>query len=157
MSSDNVAYEWFTRLTDVREMQNSFPMHGSYSNRCEGAQLISEVEGPWNIELVTNWSRDCYAHALELASLGKPWVWIGVIHGSMVCPPDALLLMRKVALHGAKHMGVVAHAIVASPEVEGLFLMKLPYAKLYQDCGLYGQFDHLEVAQAWAAELLQQP
>jgi hypothetical protein len=46
----------------------------------------------------------------------------------MVCPPDALILMRKVALHGAKHMGVVAHAIVASPEVEGLFLMKLPYA-----------------------------
>ena len=149
--------EGAVRLTDVGEMQNSFRMHGSFSNRCEGSQLISEVEGPWNVELVSNWSRDCYTHASELSSSGQPWVWIGIIRGSMVCPPDALFLMRKVALHSAKHLGVVANAVVASPDVEGFFLMKLAYAKLYQDCGSYGQFDHLEVAQAWAAALLRQP
>jgi hypothetical protein len=138
-------------------MQNSFRMHGSFSNRCEGALLISEVEGPWNIELVTNWSKDCYAHALDLSRSGQPWVWIGVIHGSMVCPPDALLLMKKAALHGAEHLGVIANAVVASSEVEGFFLMKSAYAKLYHDCGLYSQFDNLKEAQTWATGLLLQP
>ena len=131
-----------------------FSQHGTFSNRTEGQLLISEVEGPWNIELVSNWTKDSTPHALSLSQRG-PWIFVVVIHGSMLCPLDALAEMRRIVQYAAGHLGVIANLLVADPSTEGYDFMNLQYAKIYSDLNYYQRFTGLEEAKSFAQGMLR--
>ena len=136
-------------------MSTAFCQHGVFSNRTQGQLLISQVVGPWNLELVQAWSKDCYIHGLALSQRG-PWVFIGIVVGSMVCPPEAFAEMKRGARYGVKHLHCCAHFLVAGPDVEGRYLMEGAYTSLYQDLGTYQLLDTLEEAEHAAQQHLNE-
>lgn len=135
-------------------MSIRFSQHGTFSNRIEGRLLFSEIVGPWNFEMVANWAKDSYPQALSLSHDG-PWVFIAIMHGSMLCPPEAMTEMRRSARYAAAHLGVIANLFVAEEGTEGFLLMDAPYAKLYGDFGVYQRFTSLDLAKSFAEQLLR--
>lgn len=137
-------------------MSTKFSQHGTFSNRTEGPLLISEVVGPWNIELVTNLAKDSYPMAVSLAQNG-PWVYILLIEGSLLCPPEAMAEMKRINKYAATHLGVVANLLVADNATEGYLLMHSHYTKLYGEFSIYRSFTTLEEAKSFAEEVLRDP
>ena len=134
-------------------MSTQFSQHGKFSNRTEGQLLISEVVGPWNIELVSNWAKDSYPLAVSLAQNG-PWIYILVIQGSLLCPPEAMAEMKRIATYAATNLKVIANLLVAADGTEGYLFMDSYYAKLYGEFSTYRSFTTLEEAKSCAAGLL---
>ncbi|UUZ49455.1 hypothetical protein LP420_03915 [Massilia sp. B-10] len=93
-------------------MSSAFRPHGKFATRVDGRLIISEVTGPWNKELVQYWGQRCLPEA-TLVAAGGPWVGIAIIHESMLCPPDALAVLRRIAAHSASALQCAAHVIVA--------------------------------------------
>lgn len=134
-------------------MAPRFRAHGEFSTRVEGRLVISEVTGPWNIELVRECTAELHAMALPLAASG-PHVGVAVIHGSILCPPDAFALLAGSIRYAARRLGCIGNCIVAGPQVEGRDLMQAQYAQIYVGLTPYGRFDDLDSARAWAFDLL---
>ena len=130
-----------------------FRPHGHFSTHVEGRLLVSEVTGPWNRELVENWGLDCYPQARALSAEG-PYVGIAIIRESMLCPPDAMLSLRKVAHLSATRLQCLAHLIVADASVEGRDFLESTFVKLYDGVIAHRLFPTLDEARAWARVLL---
>jgi hypothetical protein len=138
----------------TRDARNLFRPHGWYGNsRVEGRSIITELNGPWNKELIEHWARDVTPMARELGKQGH-YAGIAVIHESMLCPPDALQMLEKVVKYGAEHLNCIAHIIVADKSVEGRHLVEQAYARVYAPHVAYNFFDTLEEARAWAEALI---
>lgn len=134
-------------------MAPRFRAHGEFSTRVEGRLVISEVTGPWNIELVRACMAELHAKALPLAATG-PHVGVGIVHGSILCPPDAFALLASAIGYAARRLNCIGNCIVAGPEVEGRALMQAQYAHIYAGLTPYCRFDELGSARLWALELL---
>jgi len=134
-------------------MNSSFRPHGAFHTRVEGRLIISEVTGPWNKELVQYWGQRCLPEATLLAESG-PWVGIAVIGESMLCPPDALAMLRRIVAHSASHLQCIAHVIVAGPEVDGRDFLEPIFARVYEGLVEHAIFYTFEEARAWSLALL---
>jgi hypothetical protein len=134
-------------------MTSSFRPHGAFHTRVEGRLIISQVTGPWNKELVCYWGQRCLPEATVLAASG-PWVGIAVIAESMLCPPDALAMLRRIAGHSATHLRCIAHVIVAGPEVDGRDFLEPMFARVYEGLVEHAIFYTFEEARAWSLALL---
>ena len=131
---------------------SAFPAHGDFLTRVDGRLIISDVTGPWNKELVEEWA--CAAH--PVAKGVGPHVGIAIIHGSMLCTPDALLVLRRSAEYAARGLECVAHAIVAAREVEGRDFVESSFIKAYEGVLPLAIFYTLDEARQWAFGLLDQ-
>lgn len=134
-------------------MTRGFSQHGDFTARVEGRLIISEVTGPWNLELVRSWGRVVDPLARELSATG-PHVGIAVLHGSVMCPPDAFALMREMIAYGIAHLGLVGNCLVADATVEGASLLEPMYANFYDPGTPHRFFSDLDECKAWASELL---
>lgn len=118
--------------------------------------MITEVTGPWNRELIDTWAAHCLAPARELAA-GGPYVGIAVVRESMLCPPDAIEALRKVAQYAAARLQCRGFVVVAGPEVEGRDFLAPTFARIYAGVVAHQIFDALEPAMAWSLALLAAP
>lgn len=137
-------------MQNRRPPTSHFQAHGEYLTRVDGRLIISDVTGPWNKEFVEQW-------ALAAGPVAKgvgPHVGIAVIHGSMLCTPDALLALRSSAEYGAHHLDCVAHAIVADKAVEGRNFVESSFYNAYQGVLPLSIFYTLDDARIWANALL---
>ena len=128
-----------------------FRSHGNFLTRVDGRLIISDVTGPWNKELVEEW-----AIAAQPVAIGVgPHVGIAVIHGSMLCTPEALLVLRRCAGYAAHALACVAHAIVADKTVEGRDFVESSFFRAYEGVLPLAIFYTLEEARSWAEGLLE--
>lgn len=134
-------------------MPISFRAHGQFDIFVDGRIVITEVEGPWNRELVFSWASRMLELCGPLAATG-PYVAIAVVRGSILCPPDALDSLRTAVAYGAARLNCIGNVIVADAAVEGRTLMRETYETLFEDSTPHRYCDDLGEAKAWAVQLL---
>ncbi len=130
-------------------MNQFFRLHGQFANRVEGQILYSTLVGPWNRELVDAWSRDAFLRIAHFTA-EMPYVCITTVQQSIVCPPDAMILLGRVERFGQEKMHCLGNAIVADASVDGRHLVEPAYARI----GLKIFFDEFDEAKAWAEGIL---
>lgn len=124
---------------------HTFRSHGEFSTRVEGRIIISDVTGPWNKELVQEWAVS--SHAL-VKSVG-PHVGIAVIHDSMLCTPEALVVLRRSAEYAAQSLHCIAHAMVADKSIDGRDLVDSSFIRAYDGVIPFAIFYDLDAARVW--------
>lgn len=134
-------------------MNSAFRPHGKFTTRVEGRLIVSEVTGPWNKELVDYWGTRCLPDAKALAATG-PWVGIAVIRESMLCPPDAMESLRRIAHHSGAKLNCIAHVMVADASVDGRDFLESAFARIYQGAVEHAIFYTYDEARAWSLALL---
>lgn len=130
-----------------------FQPHGEYKLRLEGRVLISELVGPWNLELVDTWMKAAHPMVKELAATG-PHVHMTIVTGSLLCPPEALDRLAEVIVYTTAKMQCIGNPVVAAANVEGRALFEPMYARIYDGSPPRGLFLDYESAMAWSRELL---
>jgi hypothetical protein len=134
-------------------MASSYAQHGDFTAQLEGRLIISEVNGPWNLELAMNWSKTLHPVAMELAR-GGPHVGIAVIRHSLMCPPDAFDYLRKAIIYSAQHLDCIGNCIVHAPDIDGASLIGAMYQPVYKNLTPHLFCDNLDQAKAWGLQLL---
>ena len=129
---------------------SAFRSHGEFLTRVDGRLLISDVTGPWNKELVEEWAS---ASGPVARGVG-PHVGIAIIHGSMLCTPEALEVLRNCAAYAARSLECVAHGIVAAKDVEGRDFVESSFFRAYEGVLPLAIFYTIEEARQWAYGLL---
>jgi len=130
-----------------------FQPHGEYKLRLEGRVLISELVGPWNLELVDTWMKAAHPMVKELAATG-PHVHMTIVTGSLLCPPEALDRLAEVIVYTTAKMQCIGNPVVAAANVEGRALFEPMYARIYDGSPPRGLFIDYKSAMAWSRELL---
>ena len=130
-----------------------FEPHGEYKLRLEGRVLISELLGPWNLELVNNWMAAAHPMVKQLAASG-PHVHMTIVTGSLLCPPEALDRLAEVIVYTTARMQCIGNPVVAAADVEGRALFEPMYARIYNGSPPRGLFFDYASAKAWSLALL---
>lgn len=130
-----------------------FEPHGQYKLRLEGRVLISELVGPWNLELVDAWMKAAHPMVKALAATG-PQVHMTIVTGSLLCPPEALDRLAAVIVYTTAQMQCIGNPVVAAANVEGRALFEPMYARIYDGSPPRGLFLDYASAKAWSLELL---
>ncbi len=128
-----------------------FPSHGKYSLYRDGQVLVTEVVGPWNLELVQEWARSAIPFSIEMHEDG-PWAGIAIMSESMLATPEAMDALRKVVAASVEQFNCIAHIVVASPGVAGKGIVEGAFKKVYEGLCLSGFFDDYASAKAWAVQ-----
>lgn len=130
-----------------------FKQHGFSEFRLEGDILFIDSIGPYNEETIA-----ASAEALRtiLGEAPPRHAEILTVTGSALMSPQALLRYRTLVDEFARAgLAPLATALVAGPEVEGIFLMRKLAAEVYAAAGLpFRYFERLDDARAWVAERL---
>ncbi|MES2898876.1 MAG: hypothetical protein V4723_04060 [Pseudomonadota bacterium] len=130
-----------------------FRPHGEYKLRLEGRVLVSELLGPWNLELVNNWMKAAHPIVKELAATG-PHVHMTIVTGSLLCTPEALDRLAEVIVYTTAKMQCIGNPVVAAKNVEGRALFEPMYARIYDGSPPHGLFLDYPSAKAWSLALL---
>ena len=128
-----------------------FPSHGKYSLHRDGQVLVTEVVGPWNLELVQEWARSAIPFSIEMQEEG-PWAGIAIMSESMLATPDAMAALRKVVAASVEQFNCIAHIVVAAPGVAGKGVVEGAFQKVYEGLCLSGFFDDYSSAKDWAIQ-----
>ncbi len=131
----------------------TFRPHGEFKLRLEGRVLVSELAGPWNLELVDTWMKAAHPFVKQLAATG-PHVHMTIVTGSLLCPPDALDRLAAVIVYTTAKMQCVGNPVVAADNVEGRALFEPMYARIYDGSPPRGLFLDYDSAMAWSLERL---
>jgi hypothetical protein len=132
---------------------SGFRPHGEYKLRLEGRVLISELVGPWNLELVNTWMKAAHPIVKQLAATG-PHVHMTIVTGSLLCTPEALDRLAEVIVYTTAQMQCIGNPVVAAADVEGRALFELMYARIYDGSPPRGLFFDYASAKAWSLQLL---
>lgn len=132
-----------------------FPSHGQYSIYRDGCILVTEVVGPWNFELVDEWSKAAIPFCIEMHESG-PWVAVAIASQSMLATPDAMTALRKIVRISVAEFNCRAHVVVANREVDGRGVVEGVFEKAYEGLCASGFFDDYQSAKEWAIALLTQ-
>lgn len=130
-----------------------FPSHGKYSIYRDGSILVTEVVGPWNIELVQEWAKAAIPFCIEMHQAG-PWVAVAIASQSMLATPEAMAALRKIVQISVEQFDCRAHVVVASPEVDGRGVVEGAFEKAYEGLCASAFFDDYASAKTWALKLL---
>ena len=124
-----------------------FKQHGAFQVISDDQILMSEFEGPWNLELGLSWMKAIEPVAKMLAAQG-PFASLTVIRSSALTSPETLALLRKSIVVG-KEMGLVADAHVIAKEVEGSYLASRIYAPVFEGLIPHQCFESYDEAKTW--------
>lgn len=130
-----------------------FPSHGQYSIYRDGAILVTEVVGPWNLELVDEWSKAAIPFCIEMQASG-PWVAVAIASQSMLATPEAMVALRKIVGISVEQFGCRAHVVVADSAVDGRGVVEPVFEKAYAGLCASAFFDDYGSAKRWATNLL---
>jgi hypothetical protein len=130
-----------------------FTPHGEYKLRLEGRILVSELVGPWNLELVDTWMKAAHPIVKQLAATG-PHVHMTIVTGSLLCTPESLDRLAQVIVYTTAKMRCVGNPVVAAANVEGRALFELMYARIYDGSPPRGLFYDYASAREWSMAIL---
>ncbi|MES2103288.1 MAG: hypothetical protein V4634_04660 [Pseudomonadota bacterium] len=134
-------------------MSEVFTPHGQFRLHAEGRIVVSEVTGPWNVELVQNWATEVRPYSLQMQP-GGPWGGIAIIRESMLCTPDAMDALGKIVAYGVENFGCIAQVVVASPDVAGRGVVEPAFQRIYEGVCAYNFFYEYEEARDWLNRLI---
>ena len=139
---------------EVVGMQNSiFVPHGQFSIRIQGQVVISEIHGPWNLEMMSAWGKSIGPIAQALSATG-PVGSVGIYHHSLLTSPDSLVLLAKMLRFSVAHYRVVCTADVYDASVEGYMLGKRIFKSVYEGSVPNQSFTALPEAIIWVNQCL---
>lgn len=141
-------------MKEQAAVENVFPPHGQFRIYRDDRILVTEVQGPWNVELVRQWAFALSPYVLQLKN-GGPWAGLALIKGSMLSTPDGMEALGRVTVDGAKNYGCIANVIVASSDVAGRGVIESQFQRIYEGVCDYAFFDDLDEAKKWLITLLQ--
>lgn len=130
-------------------MHPQYSIHGTSDVTIDGPLLISDVTGPFNLQLVIDWSQKLFPIAQQF-KLGGAAAAITVFHRSCLTPPDALQFLRKSLQYAATRQNFKAFALVIDRSVEGAAIADVLYREPYGAFAHYALFTELEPAKQWA-------
>ncbi len=129
-----------------------FRIHGSIAMHHHDQILYSEIEGPWNLELIEHYRERATSMACELAAHGA-WAAIIEIRGEAICPLDALEAIRQ-GVHVFAARGRVCTAYVIAPDVKGAAVSAPIWRSIYAGVMPFEIFDTRDAAVAWCRRQL---
>ena len=133
-----------------------FVPHGEFQIRTEGQVIISEIQGPWNVEMMRAWGQSFGPVAQALCAQG-PVGSIGVYSYSLLTSPDSIALLGKLLRYGVAHYQVECTADVYDASVEGHTLAPLMFRKVYEGVVPSRSFVRVADAMLWVNSVLSAP
>lgn len=130
-----------------------FEAHGRSSIRSEGSIIVTEVEGPWNIESMLLWGQQFETFAMDLCKTG-PIGSVAQFHNSILTSPDSFQLLRKMAAFSIKHRRLVVTVFVIAPHVEGHLLAKSIFGPVHDGLIPFHIFDSMDKGISFARDFL---
>lgn len=146
------------RLCSNDFTEGSFRPHGMFSCWMEGALLVWEARGPFNLEALQAFSRTRQAAFARWRLDDQPLAAVMHWVGSALMSPEAFALYERAfeAFIVSRH-NYVAVAWVGGPEVEGLDFMRSRFAPLFDRHGLaFAVFTDMDAARRWALPRLKE-
>jgi hypothetical protein len=134
-------------------VSKAFKSHGRIAVRNVGQVFISEIDGPWNVELTQEWIRVLGPCLAALARNG-PMAGMAVFRTSMLLTPESLELTRRAARESARLFSIVAMAHVADRSVEGRNLMQPLLERDAEGLWPMRLFETFEPAFEWVQSIL---
>ena len=135
------------------QTESHFPPHGKFRIYREGRILVTEVQGPWNVELVRQWGAAVRPYSLQLMH-GGPWAGLAIISGSMLSTPEGMEELARITANGAKTFACIANVVVAAPGVAGRGVVESAFQRIYEGVCAYAFFNEVDEARQWLRELL---
>ena len=127
-----------------------FLPHGKYRIELKNNVMLVEAKGPFNIEVVKQYTQQV---AATLSQLILPWGQVVILHQDSLFTPEAEQLMYKT-VEDRKENGLVASAVIINGSTSQ-FIIEQQVAKIYQASKVnYQFFDDECVARAWVDEAL---
>ncbi len=131
-----------------------FTIHGTYQLRVRGRLILSEIVGPWNIEMLDDFASQFAPLAAQLGASG-PIGSLGIHTGSLLTSPESNARLRKMVTHGKAHYQLRCCATVTAPDVEGFILARSMLEPIYAGVVPFRVFDRLEPAVQWMETVLR--
>ncbi|GGA70090.1 hypothetical protein GCM10011369_09720 [Neiella marina] len=130
-----------------------FEAHGHYKIHVESNVLHIDGKGPFNKELVTEYTEALETCVAELESQGA-WYQLVVLYQLCLMTPDSESVFVK-SLKERKSRGLMACAVVLS-NPQGQSLITEQFGKAYLASGVEHQFfNDVEQAMAWLNAIRQ--
>ncbi|MCH8620731.1 hypothetical protein [Undibacterium sp. TS12] len=140
-------------MKEQAEIDSAFPPHGQFRLYLDGRILVTEVQGPWNVELVRRWAAEVRPYSLQLMPDG-PWAGLALIKGSMLSTPEGMEVLAEITANGAQNLGCVANVVVAAADVAGRGVIESQFQRIYEGVCAYGFFYEIDEARRWLNALL---
>lgn len=122
-----------------------FTPHGEYRILSEDNMLFVEAKGPFNLEVVNNYSTDM---AKAVKKMVAPWTQLVILHQDGLFTPEAEREMYNT-IKLRKELGLSASAIVIIGAT-ARFAMEMQISGLYQQLQVVHQyFDTEKDARDW--------
>lgn len=128
-----------------------FPAHGRAAFSVEDRLLVTEAEGPFNVELVRALRTPATEASAPLRAQGQVWGQLSRFRRSALASPDTLAAFAALLID-MRDEGVAPAftAYVLGPDVEGASLMAAPLRRCFEAAGLgFAHFEREEEARAW--------
>lgn len=131
----------------------SFAPHGEYRVRVEKNMLLVEAKGPFNSEVVANYTADM---ALAVKQVTAPWCQLVILHQEGLFTLDAEKQMYST-ISTRKDLGMSASAIVIIG-ASARFAIEMQISRIYNDLQVKHQyFDNEEEARVWLLTVVPRP
>lgn len=131
------------------EERRGLPAHGRFMAYADGRNIVVELEGPWNVELATDFWRQGRA-LFPVLDAGGPWATTTIIRRSAMLSPEGFAGLREQMRTNPPNRQVAA-ALVIGPEVEGHGLVEDLYLKSHNGRWPVAMFEDIGSARAWIA------
>ena len=136
------------------DMRHLFKPHGKFFLYRDGNILVTDITGPWNIELTKSWAKAAIPYSLEIQTIGA-WGAVAIITESMLCSPDAMQALRKNVAYSVQRLGCVSHCIVAKADVLGRGLVEPAFQRAYEGLCPMNFFYDYDSAKRWTQAQIQ--
>ncbi|OYU45804.1 MAG: hypothetical protein CFE44_05595 [Burkholderiales bacterium PBB4] len=130
-----------------------FVPHGEFKIRTEGQVIISEIHGPWNVEMMRAWGQS-FAPVAQALCVSGPVGSIGAYSHSLLTSPDSIALLGKLLRYGVEHYQVACTADVYDASVEGYVLGPRIFKSVYEGVVPSRSFARLADAVSWVNTVL---
>lgn len=130
-----------------------FRPHGSTSVQVEGALLVTDLVGPFNLDCYNLWAQLAVPALSQLAQQGHTASLVR-FHESALTQPEVLPRMQAATRTAVATLGLRAIAFVIPPELEAAFLARKVYEPWHEGVVDFQVFDAEAEARAWLAQRL---
>ena len=131
----------------------NFKPHGQLQIHRDCQILVSEIAGPWNIELLELMRNALTPYAAELRKNGRGGC-ITIITESMLSSPEAMIMLRKLVKSGVENFDFAGQAIIAEKNVIGRGLVEPIFYPAYKNQCPFQFFYDYDAAKFWLTELV---
>ncbi|XQW84967.1 hypothetical protein ACOYR1_17875 [Thalassotalea piscium] len=127
-----------------------FNEHGHFSIQNNGAHLIIDATGPFNLQVMNSFQRSLVAHTQDLSK--KSWGQIIIMNGTSIFTPEAEQHLCETLVTRQKH-GLFFSAVVHC-HAQYKHLIEHQLSKCYQQYAIrHAFFDDIKTAKTYLKQL----